>query len=102
MIGDELLPEHSVEAISVSGHTLGHTVYLLDDSILFSGDCLISNGEAGFCFYNFWNADTSRNIMSLKGLQELCAARRMSSIITSHSGVLPTDKVFLNASIFPA
>ncbi len=36
-----------VEAIHVPGHTLGHMCYLVDDSVLISGDCLAINQNGG-------------------------------------------------------
>ena len=39
-----------VEAIPVPGHTVGHTVYIVDDKILISGDCLAINETGGYAF----------------------------------------------------
>lgn len=42
-----------VEAIPVPGHTLGHTIYIVDDKILISGDCLAINENGGYAFLIF-------------------------------------------------
>lgn len=42
-----------VEAVPVSGHTAGHTVYIVDDKIMVSGDCLAINENGGYAFFNF-------------------------------------------------
>ena len=90
-----------VEAILVPGHTYGHSAWLINGTDLFSGDCLISNGTSGYCFYDFWNTDTALNQSSLNRLKALCDKYNVQTIITSHSGVLTPETAFLHAETSP-
>lgn len=42
-----------VQSIPTPGHTLGHTCYIVDDKILFTGDCLAINEKGGYSFLIF-------------------------------------------------
>lgn len=41
-----------VEAKSVQCHTVGHTVYIVDNKLLISGDCIVIN-ERGLTFATY-------------------------------------------------
>ena len=43
-----------VQSIPTPGHTLGHTCYIVDDKILFTGDCLAINEKGGYSFFDFF------------------------------------------------
>ncbi len=83
----------TLTAVPCYGHTLGHYAYLYKD-VLFSGDTIISNGEKGFAFYNFWNADSALLAESLLRLRHYCKEHGVRELITSHSGSLPVGKAF--------
>lgn len=59
-----------VEAIPVPGHTVGHTVYVVDDKILISGDCLAINENGGYAFFDFFTQNPMKNKESLIKLRE--------------------------------
>ena len=75
------------------GHTKGHLAYCFGD-MLFSGDTIISNGQKGYPFYDFWNADSKQLSNSLIELKRYCAESGISKIVTSHSGILDVEKAF--------
>lgn len=75
------------------GHTKGHLAYSFGD-VLFSGDTIISNGEKGYPFYGFWNADSKQLGISLNELKRYCAENGITKIITSHSGILDVETAF--------
>lgn len=75
-----------VEILHVPGHTKGHSVYLIDDRILFSGDSLAVNQEGGWCFFHFFNMDTKANRRSLYTLKEFVERKRPELVCTGHSG----------------
>ena len=56
-----------VEAISVPGHTVGHAVYIVDDKILISGDCLATNESGGYAFLIFLHKTQAK-------IKNLCAS----------------------------
>ena len=80
------LDENSIEAILTPGHTLGHLTYILNDKIIFSGDCLIMNSEGGYSMYDLWNIDTAQNIRSLFKLKEIAFQKKCEMLISSHTG----------------
>ncbi len=84
---EDMQTEHvggiKIQAIQVSGHTLGHLCYLVDDRYLFTGDSLILVKGKGYCFYNQWNVDSRLNMLSLQKLKNI---GNLDMIITSHSG----------------
>lgn len=90
-----------IEAIATAGHTLGHTAYLINSKYLFTGDCIIAGNDGGYCFYDFWNADTKRNIRSLENLKLFCTERGIKKLITSHSGIVKTEDAFLHCKESP-
>lgn len=80
-----------VEAIHVPGHTLGHMCYLVDDSILISGDCLAINQNGGYPFFDFFTQFPDMNKKSLIKLRERLNGRPVSAVCTGHSGYRKYD-----------
>lgn len=67
-----------IEAVAAVGHTLGHTAYLISNKYFFTGDCLIVGKNGGYCFYDFWNADSKKISTLLKRWSDF-AARETSA-----------------------
>lgn len=82
-----------LEAVSCYGHTEGHLAYPYKN-LLFSGDCIISDGKEGWRFFDFWNADGRQLAASLAVLKSYCERQAVEEVITSHSGVLPPQTAF--------
>ena len=89
-----------VEAIYAPGHSAGHTVYRIAN-ILFVADCLIFDGNAGWCFYDFWNWNTTMNKQTLQMLESYAKENKIETIITSHSGMLSCQNAFLHRDMAP-
>ncbi|MBD5112096.1 MAG: MBL fold metallo-hydrolase [Ruminococcaceae bacterium] len=92
------IEEVTIDGITIGivpcyGHTKGHIAYRFNN-ILFSGDCIISDGNNGYMFYDFWNADSNQLHESLKALKEYCETNGVEEIVTSHSGTLKTVQAF--------
>lgn len=85
-----------IECFHCSGHTKGHTVYLIDDKYLFTGDSIATNHLGGFCFFNFYNMNTKENISSLEKLKLKISKNPPEFICTSHNGICSYDKAFFN------
>lgn len=84
-----------VEAIPVPGHTVGHTVYIVEDKIMVSGDCLAINENGGYAFFDFFTQNPAKNKESLLRLQEKLAGRALTYVCTGHSGIHPySEKIF--------
>lgn len=84
-----------VEALPVPGHTVGHTVYIVDDKILVSGDCLAINENGGYAFFDFFTQDPRQNKKSLQKLKEYLDGRKLLYVCTGHSGFHPySEKTF--------
>lgn len=84
-----------VEAIPVPGHTVGHTVYIVDDKILISGDCLAINESGGYAFFDFFTQDPRKNKRSLKKLKDKLKNYQIKYVCTGHSGIHPySEKIF--------
>lgn len=75
-----------IQAIDTPGHTMGHTCYLIDDEVLFSGDCLAVNKTGGYCLFDFFNMDSKLNIKSLHNLQKRIIGKPLKMLCTGHSG----------------
>ena len=75
-----------VEAIHVPGHTLGHMCYLVDESILISGDCLAINKNGGYPFFDFFTQFPDMNKKSLVKLRETLKNKPVKAVCTGHSG----------------
>lgn len=84
-----------VEAIPVPGHTVGHTVYIVDDKIMISGDCLAINESGGYAFFDFFTQNPSKNKESLLNLKHNLEGRKLSYVCTGHRGIHAySEKVF--------
>ena len=75
-----------IEAIHVPGHTLGHMCYLVDESILISGDCLAINKNGGYPFFDFFTQFPDMNKKSLVKLRETLKNKPVKVVCTGHSG----------------
>ena len=75
-----------IEAIHIPGHTLGHMCYLIDDSILITGDCLAINKNGGYPFWDFFTQNPELNKKSLQKLKEFVQDKKILSVCTGHSG----------------
>lgn len=74
-----------IQSITTPGHTPGSMSYLVNDSILFSGDTLsIINGEIK-PFSRLQNMDTG---LQKKSIQKLASINNIKWIYTGHSGYL--------------
>ena len=83
----------SVETVYAPGHSAGHTAYRIGNN-LFAGDCLIYDGQSGWCFYDFWNWNTKVNKETLLNLQQYCIEHPIQRVISSHSGILDVAHAF--------
>lgn len=84
-----------VEAIPVPGHTVGHTVYIVEDDIMISGDCLAINENGGYAFFDFFTQNPSRNKESLHKLKNKLKGRKLLYVCTGHSGMHAySEKIF--------
>jgi len=84
-----------VEVIDVPGHTIGHVSYIIDDKILFSGDCLAINEAGGYSLFDFFTQNPTLNKKSLHHLKDVVSGRDIKYVCTGHSGVVPmSEKVF--------
>ena len=88
----------SVRCILVPGHTAGHLCYIVDDRVLFSGDCLAVNQQGGYAFWEFFCQDPERNRASLKQLKSVAEQYPLVCACTGHSG-FTTDMAHLFAHI---
>ncbi|MBN1887757.1 MAG: MBL fold metallo-hydrolase [Thermoflexales bacterium] len=71
-----------VQAIATPGHTPGSMSFLVDDSVLFTGDTLnLQNGQV-HTFYHLFNMDTSTQKKTIKKLAEL----ENVMVCTAHTG----------------
>ena len=78
-----------VEALAVPGHTVGHTVYVVDDKILISGDCLAINENGGYAFFDLFTQNPQKNKESLRKLKQVLEGRPLKYVCTGHSGMHP-------------
>ncbi len=75
----------SVRILNSPGHTPGSAAYLVNGTLLFSGDT-IANTDGTLCvFPEVFNTDHSMTVESLRKLSELSDA---STILTPHHGVI--------------
>lgn len=82
-----------IEIFHVPGHTPGHLVYLVDKTILVSGDTLLVNQEGGYCFAKFFNMDTIALKQSLVNLERRLNLSHIEYVCTGHSGVITGERV---------
>lgn len=84
-----------VRALHVPGHTYGHMCYMVDDLVLFSGDCLAVNDEGGYSFFDFFTQDPKMNKESLIRLKKIVENSGVRYVCTGHSGLrTEMEKVF--------
>ncbi|MCR5213762.1 MAG: MBL fold metallo-hydrolase [Eubacterium sp.] len=84
-----------VEVIEVPGHTAGHVCYIIDDKILFSGDCLAVNMRGGYSLFDFFTQNPTLNKKSLEKLKAKVENSSVKVVCTGHSGIWDfTDKIF--------
>ena len=84
-----------VQTIHTPGHTVGHTCYLIDDKVLFTGDCLAINENGGYSFFDFFTQYPDMNKNSLLKLKASIALIQPEYVCTGHSGIRKySDKIF--------
>lgn len=84
-----------VQAIHTPGHTLGHTCYIIDDKVLFTGDCLAINENGGYAFFDFFTQYPTVNKNSLIRLREISCKIQPEYVCTGHSGIRTfSDNIF--------
>lgn len=76
-----------VEVVEVMGHTVGHVCYIIDDKILFSGDCLAVNENGGYSLFEFFTQNPTLNKKSLVRLREKITGSGVKVVCTGHSGI---------------
>ncbi|HBZ02883.1 MAG TPA: MBL fold metallo-hydrolase [Lachnospiraceae bacterium] len=76
-----------VQVIDVPGHTIGHVCYIVDDKILFSGDCLAINSEGGYSLFDFFTQNPELNKKSLRNLKSIIEKSSVEYVCTGHSGI---------------
>lgn len=76
-----------IQAIHVPGHTLGHMCYIVDNKVLFSGDCLAINDDGGYSFFDFFTQYPDMNKKSLLKLKKIVENSSVKYVCTGHSGI---------------
>ena len=76
-----------MEAIPAPGRTIGHTVYIVDDKIIISGDCLAINEDGGHAFFDFFTQNPSGNKESSCKLKRKLEGRKLLYVCTGHSSM---------------
>ncbi len=71
-----------IKAIYTPGHTLGHMSYLVNDSILFTGDLLLLKNGRIRLFYYIWDMDHNLSKESIKKIAKL---ENIEVLCTAHS-----------------
>lgn len=84
-----------IRAVHTPGHTLGHTCYIIDDKVVFSGDCLAINDNGGYSFFDFFTQYPDINKKSLWKLKAIVDGIDLRYICTGHSGIRKySDRIF--------
>ena len=92
-----------VRALLVPGHTLGHLCYLIDDTMLFTGDSIALNKDGGWCFFDIFNYDSEMNMASLQALRERLDLGEIRYVFTSHNGFTDDpERAFRHIDIIPS
>jgi glyoxylase-like metal-dependent hydrolase (beta-lactamase superfamily II) len=74
---------HRISGISTPGHTPGSTCWVIDDTLLFSGDATgFEHGKAGL-FSNLFNMDSKQQIKSIQNIKSIPGIKH---IFTAHQG----------------
>ena len=81
------LDDIKVEVVEVMGHTVGHVCYIIDDKILFSGDCLAVNENGGYSLFEFFTQNPTLNKKSLIKLRDRITGSSVKIVCTGHSGI---------------
>ena len=81
------LDDVKVQVIEVPGHTAGHVCYIVDDKVLFSGDCLAVNALGGYSLFDFFTQNPSLNKKSLARLKAYIEVSSVKVVCTGHSGL---------------
>lgn len=76
-----------IRAIHTPGHTLGHTCYIFDEKVLFTGDCLAVNDNGGYSFFDFFTQYPELNKKSLQKLKIIVNEFPIEYVCTGHSGI---------------
>jgi len=76
-----------VRVIEVPGHTAGHVCYVVDDTVLFSGDCLAVNALGGYSLFDFFTQNPTLNKRSLVRLKSIIELSPVKTVCTGHSGI---------------
>lgn len=76
-----------IEVVEVMGHTVGHVCYIIDDKILFSGDCLAVNENGGYSLFEFFTQNPTLNKKSLIRLRDKITGSSVKVVCTGHSGI---------------
>jgi glyoxylase-like metal-dependent hydrolase (beta-lactamase superfamily II) len=74
----------TVRAIATPGHTAGSTSYLVNGSLLFTGDLLILRGGKAEVLWSFINNNTAE---SERSIRQLATLEGVSLLATAHTGV---------------
>ncbi|MCL2146174.1 MAG: MBL fold metallo-hydrolase [Synergistaceae bacterium] len=83
------IDDASIQIIEAPGHTIGSACYLINDSILISGDLLrTSKGGRITPFLFFQNMSHSDDKKSLRRLRDEGIIAKSSLILTGHTGML--------------
>ena len=61
--------------------------YIVDDTVLFSGDCLAVNEQGGYSFFDFFTQFPDMNKKSLLHLQKIVSTIQPRYVCTGHSGI---------------
>ena len=90
--GDTVFAEGiKIRAVSTPGHTCGHTAYIIDEKILFTGDSIIyQNGEIK-PFYRLINMNHSEAAASSEKIKRIIEDG-VELICTAHTGVINTGQ----------
>ena len=72
-----------VQAISTPGHRLGHTVYVIDDEFLFTGDALRLKKGVIKPFLRIISSDFKNQLKSIKKISQI---KNISILFTAHNG----------------
>ncbi|MCR5616533.1 MAG: MBL fold metallo-hydrolase [Saccharofermentans sp.] len=84
-----------VQVIEVPGHTAGHVCYIVDEKVLFSGDCLAINALGGYSLFDFFTQNPTLNKRSLVRLKSIIENSFVEVVCTGHSGIWDySPKVF--------
>jgi len=81
-----------VQVLEIPGHTIGHVCYIVDDEILFSGDCLAINQDGGYSLFDFFTQNPELNKKSLIRLKSFIERSSVKYICTGHSGMHRIDE----------